>query len=614
MEPSFYKGFELLNSIEAMVGFNAIIRSNAKSEGGIRERFGNFDLPFYGNDLVGEMHHHGVFYACPTYEDSACGLVIDGWVAKDDGSGALQLEECAGLYSKYGIGFVEKLNGAFNILLWDKIKGRTYFVNDRYAQRPMYGCGFEGSMAFSYSAQVVLDLAGRRSELNEQAFYNMLSYSRVWAGTATLYQEVEVIPPATIIEFTGSSFVRRQYWDYEFNTVDRVDDDFIDNAVDVFRCAVKRHLSPWDSLSVNLSGGLDSRAVLAAINPTVRERTTAYTWGYAEDCYEVDLSKKTAEVLGVNWKFLKLRPDDFISRAAEGVRILEGADLCVQSYGLFVYPQISKVCEMGTTGLAMDVLCGGSYSSDFANYTGDATAEAFHQLLGKIFSFKGHAESMFLDQDVALKYQRANVSQLTEDVNFSGDLSIANAMDRFALRQRCSRVIFPRQNWQRRCMDDVVPTFDNDFIDCLLTLPAEERANHKFYRRFLQKLDPEMMEIPYQRTLLPPSAPVAYWKEAARLESEKEQLLRRIYAETGGAVYIPYNRYYSNFDEWLRVNSSWRLMCDELLLSKECRLTDRFLSRNWVHQIVKEQRSAVRAHYSVIVQLLTAELVLRELF
>jgi hypothetical protein len=175
-------------------------------------------------------------------------------------------------------------------------------------------------------------------------------------------------------------------------------------------------------------------------------------------------------------------------------------------------------------------------------------------------------------------------------------------------------MIFFRQISQRLFLEDATPTFDNDFIDLILQIPTRERLEHRTYRRFMQRLCPELMDIPYQRTLLPPAVPGEFWGEAARLEERREALYNDIWRATEGQLQLSYNRHPTNYDGWLRSDEGWKAFTDKLLMSDDCRLLAFGLNAKPIHRIVEEHQTGQRNHRQCLLQLLTLELFLREYF
>jgi asparagine synthetase B (glutamine-hydrolysing) len=347
----------------------------------------------------------------------------------------------------------------------------------------------------------------------------------------------------------------------------------------------------------------------SVLAPATQGSAVACSYGIP-DSQEVILAHAVANRLGMPWKCVPLGPSDFITHAAEGVRITEGLDLCVQSYGLVVYPKLSQEADIAFTGLALDVSLGGSYL-DACLFNSDMDSEKALAIIRRKLSY-------FDDDLLRQLFGSSQIVQTAE--NLLREVWEPNLMqtnwndfaDQFALRFRASRMLFMRQNWQRLFLEDATPTFDNDFVDLILQIPTHERINHRIYKRFMQCLCPHLMDIPYQRTLLPPSVPIEFWEEGGRLEAQREALYENIWRATG--QHIPYMRYATNYNEWFRMDAEWIKWTDNLLLGTECRLIGLGLNHKTVRQILEEHRNGRRNHRQGLLQLLTLELFLREFF
>ena len=113
--------------------------------------------------------------------------------------------------------------------------------------------------------------------------------------------------------------------------------------------------------------------------------------------------------------------------------------------------------------------------------------------------------------------------------------------------------------------------------------------------------------------MLPVNVPVSLWADSARLEAEKETLFRHVFAETNGQVFIPYNRYYSNFDEWLRLNEAWKEQCQVLLMSQDTILLD-YCDGDIIRKWIASQLSGGDPNHSKLIQLMSLEKTLRTHF
>jgi asparagine synthase (glutamine-hydrolysing) len=514
-------------------------------------------------------------------------------------------------YLIHGPKIVQQLDGQFMILAWRR-PNEVMVASDRYGLRPYYRNDKPDALHIGTSAKELSSIGGDQLQIEETYLYGMLSYSRVTPGDLTWFKNYKAISPATQIIWNGPRIIKESnYWDY-FVTSKMSCANSVSDLADALRAAVNNSCDSESNLGVCLSGGLDSRLILAAMSPRHRKEVSAFTWGQKVDSDEISIAGLVAKTAGVKWSWVKVSPCDFVRDADSSIDVLEGRDHAVQGYARGAFESVSLQCKTVTTGLAFDILLSGSYSSFIQE--GNIRSSEFTGLRSHILEryryFKYEPLEMFQRPDIA----RAQIDHinllLQEDMSVVSDDHGAN-IDRFILRQRGWRQLFPRQQWQRMYVEDVTPTFSNDLMDIMLSLDSSERQGCRLTRELLKVLDPTLMNIPYQRTLLPVAAPIQYWDEAARLEAQKEDLYRRIFYESKGEVYIPYNRYYTNFDEWQRVEACWIDTIDYYLSSEDSVLKGRYLNPAWLKSIIYEQRLGSKRNFQIINVLLTVEIMLR---
>lgn len=573
-----------------------------------RSRLGLFACVHLG------LFDHAVSVTSP---DSQVGLLLDGWIFEPlDGSGertdsGLDIAAyCLQRYLSQGIDFVRQINGQFNLVIWDERQGSVWLCNDRYGLRPLqYSVDGDG-LLFAPEGKAILAGTKKSPKLDRITFVNYLLMGRAVPGSRTFFEGIQSLPAASILRWKNGQVTHTRYWDYVYKPRDVIDDDFIDELVEAFRRGVRRYIKPKYRYAITLSGGLDSRVVASALAQETQRSALACTFGMSES-QEVTLARATADRLGMLWKYIPLEPKDFIVHASEAARLNEGLDLCVQGYALLVHSQLREYADIGFSGLSLDVSLGGSFL-DTRLLDPDMDSERAWGLLRKKLS---NFDDNTLRSLVNCEHGLPAVDNV-QDVWEPGlkHTNWADHTDRFVLQYRQRRIIFLRQIWQRLFLEDATPTFDYDFIDLILQIPTRERLEHRTYRRFMQRLCPELMEIPYQRTLLPPAVPVEFWGESTRLEERREALYFDIWRATQGQVHLPYKRHGTNYDEWLRADEGWKAWTDKLLMSDDCRLLAFGLNPSPVHQMVEEHRTGQREHRQCLLQLLTLESFLREYF
>lgn len=550
--------------------------------------------------------------------DGRVGVLLDGWLA-DNLSWKNRRPELSGAefilreFLERGISFVKELNGQFNLLIWDEREDAVYIANDRYGLRPLQYLWKNGELFFAPEGKALLAGSGVPAQLNLDTVIGYFSLGRLFVGDETFFQDVEVLAPATILRAHRGKLEALPYWDYHYDSVENIDDTFVEELVECFVAATRRYTTHPLRYGLSLSGGLDSRSLLKAANNASVNQLRTYTWGMDEPNDENDIAQQVAARLNVPFQKVPLVPNAFLVDAPQGVEWTEGLDLCVQSYASSVYPQIRRHTDVLLTGLALDVSLGGSYLTPDLIEKELTPAQAREKVLRPMSYFsaeqcKGLVRLPDIDERLARKWKQIEI-----EWDSGKNVHPADQSDRFLLRYR-GRVLFMRQNFQRFFVEDVSPTFDNEFIDMILKIPPALRQGHAIYRRFLSKLAPELMDIPYQRTLLPPSSPQEFWLVGARIEAEREKLLRAVWHATNGKVFVPYRRYCTNYDEWLRIDPDWIRVVNDLLLSDESRSCAMFLNPEWVHKLIAEHREGQTTHHHRIINLMTLELFLRQFF
>ena len=533
-------------------------------------------------------------------------VIVDGYFVENLGSSKSSAEWFLHNYKARGERLFTELNGSYCILLINERTDDIKVINDRFGTRPLFYTASRDVLAVSPFANLITELGVVKKELNESMVANQLSYSRVWLKNSTFFKGILSLSASSCVEWSNVGGGRVSNIIPLVGTSVCAKGD-VRELAETFRTVVS-DFSKLNRAGLSLSGGLDSRILLAA-----GFKGPAFTWGYQENNDEISLAKRTAQISRNDWSFIKLSPEDFLDRSCVGDQFREGLDIFVQSYSLKGYSETKKHGINGLiTGLALDVTMAGSYDIDCN--VGQLNAETvFQHLCSKSQYFSDAEQALLISSDSIRSEVHDLTASIRGEVDKKTDASLLGSIKNFFFDYRVRRYLFHRQQWQRAFVEDYIPTFDNRLIESLKSFSPTDLKDHGVFVKVLKLLSPELMGVPYQGTMLPVDAPKRYWKDSIRIENEREQMYRDIYAETNGKVFIPYNRYYSNFDEWLRVNPHWIDYCKKILLSEETVLSN-YCDIGIVREWVEAQRSGKKAYFSKIIQLMSLEKTLRAHF
>ncbi len=537
------------------------------------------------------------------YSDDTFDVLVDGIILavgyEYDFGNDFAVQELLRLYNEKGTDIANEIEGEFNLLVINKKTRTLFYLNDRYGLRPQFWGSDSNAIYFGIEGKQVCAGLGFR-EFDNNYVGNYLSYGRGIVGDYTLFKGVRMIPSATLFEVDEKGATTRVYW-RTYYSAQPFTKGKSEKIAGLLLAAIRRRFSDDVNYGITLSGGLDSRLVAAGIAKILDQPFTSVTFGLLGSD-EVRFARETAAILGTSEMIIPLGPADFISNALPGCRFSEGLDLFVQSYGIDVYSRMAEKVQTGTTGLALDLTLGGSYIDE--SLTDQITETAVFQNLLKRFRYFDLEETGKLLPDFGEKVY----SDVTERIRAISTLlpgeTSADASDRLALEYRCHRVIFLRQFWQRLYLDDSTPTFDYAFLDEVMTIPSSERINHKAYMKIFNLIAESVAHIPYQRTGLPATIDPSYWKEAERIENEREKLYDRINQERGFTASYP--RYSTNYGDWFKYDLGWRTFLDELTGSNyEHVYKDLGVSLPYVKEMLIAHRSGEKDNRQKLLQIVS---------
>lgn len=170
------------------------------------------------------------------------------------------------MYQKFGIGFIEKLNGDFAFALYDRSKEKIFLVRDRLGVKPLYYCHSEGQFVFASEIKSIL-AAGVKPEisLDEIQKYFVFKYT---PQNNTLFKNIFRVPPASYIEFSipENKWQTHIYWTLQKSTAysDLAYEDAQQILYQLICDSTKMRLMADVPVGNFLSGGVDS-SILASI-------------------------------------------------------------------------------------------------------------------------------------------------------------------------------------------------------------------------------------------------------------------------------------------------------------------------------------------------------------
>ncbi len=224
------------------------------------------------------------------------------------------------------------LDGSYTLLVADPRRRTVRIASDRLGTLPLYYTAMDGFVCFAPEAKAVFAALGRTPELSKDGVISFLNCGYC-LGKTTLFEGVSYLEPGSVLEIdvdSGRMNVQR-YWRVAYSVAPelrgrRAAENALHEALLAAHSAVLRDAP--NGFAVMLSGGWDSRGLLAYAKSVGLPPSTALTWGRTLDVPNSDASLATelAARFAVPFKFIAYESEQLVQNAASWAYLSELAN------------------------------------------------------------------------------------------------------------------------------------------------------------------------------------------------------------------------------------------------------------------------------------------------
>ena len=182
------------------------------------------------------------------------------------------------------------LNGMFSFAIWDSQEERLFAARDRFGVKPFYYHKAEDGFYFASEIKSLF-AAGISKIPNEVVWASYFAYGSYGMPNETFWQDVNQLPGGHFLELSDDKLQFHQWYDF-VKEVQKYDLKLSFEAVkmrylQLLDSSIKLRFRADVPLGFNVSGGLDSSALLALVNRTANgENINAYTFYTGDDRYD----------------------------------------------------------------------------------------------------------------------------------------------------------------------------------------------------------------------------------------------------------------------------------------------------------------------------------------
>lgn len=511
-------------------------------------------------------------------------------------------------YEEYKSNFAEKikdLNGIFLFAIYDFNSHELIICNDRYGLKPLYLCDRHDYLLFSSEIKAILQDASFKREVNLGAMAEFFSFGYL-LGNNTLIEGIKLLPPASIYTYSNAKCEIKQYWNWsEIKKIDVIDEEkIVDELGRLWLQAVERRMQGNGKICVTLSGGLDSRAIVSAIDSKHLPIHTL-TFGKKE-CDDYTIAKRVSEILKTKHHFVEITAEKWFSGIEKTVWITEGALNVIHQHTWDAVDRMNENSDIILNGFAGDLVIGGSYlSNDFANIKNidDHLNDVFLKMNnGHIGSTCGkEIYNSHISDILCTSSWNSIEKEIKQEVKNSED------SDYFFLNNRVRRFTLMGTVSAQTKLENRKPFFDNDFIEFVYSLPNKIRLNSYIYNKMLIKFFPATFKsIPWQKTGMPIGTSKSIIR-GYRLYRGCRFLTNSLLRKISLPPVFKDNTGYVDYNNWMRDNKELRNYIYSTLLSEKS-MNRGYFNSDFIKKVIDDHMKGKTNNAQILGLFLTFEL------
>jgi asparagine synthase (glutamine-hydrolysing) len=575
--------------------------------------------------IVIRLHHH--FHAAPQPTWSESGLVALFFDGELFGDSAAEVDPgavlaCAvRLFMRGDHRAVARLNGSFAAVAYDLERCQLHLITDRINTRPLYYF-ISGSLIVVASHVAALAIHPRcPRRLNRHALHQVVAYERVVDGS-TIYADVRCQEPASVSTFDGDALSSTAYWRLNWSEPAVTAPEAAAEALaSTLKAAVHRRVSDVVRPGLLLSGGLDSRAILAVSGRSL----TCFTQATAYN-NEVRLAERAASLQGSAFRFHRVEPSRYAEFFDEGVRMTGGIQRAQAAHFLAILHAIRAECDTLLIGYGFDGFLRGLYLP--ARMLGIGP---WRTRLPQLMPLTCDSNVATLARTLRSLTRRSGVERVLrptarlvheaelEDAIRTGlagfestrsDCRSYDVWDYLELRSVAHLRAYANVLCVRAWIDDRVVGFDRDLLEVALALPPQWRLPDTAYRAAVKRI------LPGELARLSDATTGVGGRRGARLASAAffvkragDELRRRMMDPARRSA--AHEGSWPEFAELLRQNPTMRARTLRLAASDALDAATIF-DRRGVQALVDEHLSGSKNHTNLLLILLMVESWIRQ--
>lgn len=193
-------------------------------------------------------------------------------------------------YITWGKECLEKFNGMFSFAIWDSQEKKLFAARDRFGVKPFYY--HKTAEGFIFASEIKsIHATGVPKKAHKKVWANYLCYGSYGMPDETFWEDIHQLPGGHYLEFDGVNFHISRWYFFEKSVKKLPQITDYQTAkkqyITLLKDSIRLRFRADVPVGFNISGGLDSSALLAMVNEHhATEKINAYTFYTDNELYD----------------------------------------------------------------------------------------------------------------------------------------------------------------------------------------------------------------------------------------------------------------------------------------------------------------------------------------
>lgn len=403
------------------------------------------------------------------------------------------LHEDASVGQAAAMRWASRTDGDFVLVIVSYANARVVIVNDALGRLPLYACESPTSVVISREIKTAVALRGPGT-VDRGTIAQILLFGFPLGGR-TLIREINVLAPASAVAlgFSPLSYRKFQYrtWNFEeLVNASGSQNQSITSLVDLFEsaCVAQARIPGFSGSMLTLSGGLDSRAVAAAL-----AKNTAFvasTFRTSEGTFDRDaaLAREVARSLNIPWRLYSLKQPTWRS-FVDTALLRDGLNYGGMASRLEYLASVRR--DYGNRIMCFTGDGGDKVLPDLRGPWWMRTLDQFlqYRLNDSIWPLADVSSMLALDQ-------RCILDEISAHFDTYAERDMRNREVHFLLTERAWGWLLEGEERNRTFSWHQTPFYSHRFFEYAMGFHPDQKRSYKLYASFFHALNRQLASIP----------------------------------------------------------------------------------------------------------------------